>query len=69
MNFMELTKNFKDHNGYRNIRAAGGGIVWSSAIKINLSHFVLLGRQIKDMSSGESLGYWRSLSMRRRLTN
>ncbi|NLC53694.1 MAG: hypothetical protein GX770_06980 [Firmicutes bacterium] len=54
--FMELIKSFKDHNGYRNISAAGGGIVWSSAIKINRSHFVLLGRQLKDIASGESLG-------------
>ncbi|HHT48751.1 MAG TPA: hypothetical protein GXZ98_05625 [Firmicutes bacterium] len=54
--FMQLIKSFKEHNGYRNISAAGGGIVWSSAIKINRSHFVLLGRQIKDMTDGESLG-------------
>lgn len=54
--FIQLIQNFKAHNGYRNICAAGGGIVWSSAIKINRSHFVLLGRQIKDMASGESLG-------------
>ncbi|HHT05700.1 MAG TPA: hypothetical protein GXZ97_05460 [Hydrogenispora sp.] len=54
--FMALIKNFKEHNGYLNIKAAGGGIVWSSAIKINRSHFVLLGRQIKDMANGESLG-------------
>ena len=29
--FMALIKNFKEHNGYLNIKAAGGGIVWSSA--------------------------------------
>ncbi|NLM38096.1 MAG: hypothetical protein GX202_08230 [Firmicutes bacterium] len=54
--FIQLIKNFKEHNSYHNICAAGGGIVWSSALKINRSHFVLLGRQIKDIASGESLG-------------
>ncbi|HEY8391966.1 MAG TPA: cache domain-containing protein [Capillibacterium sp.] len=54
--FMDLTKNFKEQSAYRNIMAAGGGIVWSSAIKINRSHFVLLGRYLKDMTTGESLG-------------
>lgn len=54
--FMVLTKDFKKHNAYRNIMKAGGGIVWSSALKLKRSHFVLLGRQIKDMSTGDSLG-------------
>ena len=54
--FLNLIKSFKEHSAYRNIMAAGGGIVWSSAIKINRSHFVLLGRHLKDMATGESLG-------------
>ncbi|NLY91886.1 MAG: hypothetical protein GX081_09845 [Firmicutes bacterium] len=54
--FLSLTKNFKEHNAYRNIMIAGGAIVWSSAIKLNRSHFVLLGRHLKDMATGESLG-------------
>ena len=54
--FIDLIQGFKEHNAYRNIMNAGGGIVWSSALKLNRSHFVLLGRQIKDMTSGESLG-------------
>src|SRR5690554_354603 len=54
--FIKSTRDFKDHNAYQSITTAGGGIVWSSAIKLNRSHFVLLGRQLKDMATGESLG-------------
>ncbi len=54
--FTELVRDFKEQNAYRNIMTAGGGIVWSSALKINRSHFVLLGRQIKETSTGDSLG-------------
>lgn len=54
--FLDFTRDFKKHNAYRNIMNAGGGIVWSSAININRSHFVLLGRHIKDMTTGDSLG-------------
>lgn len=54
--FIELARDFKGHSAYQSIITAGGGIVWSSAIRLNRSHFVLLGRQIKDMATGESLG-------------
>jgi hypothetical protein len=54
--FMALIKDFENQNAYRNIMTAGGGIVWSSALQLNRSHFVLLGRQIKNKSTGESLG-------------
>lgn len=54
--FMDLSRNFEEHNAYRNIMTAGGGIVWSTAINLNRSHFVLLGRQIKDIVTGDSLG-------------
>lgn len=54
--FIDLTWDFREHNAYQNIIRAGGGIVWSSAINLNRSHFLLLGRHIKDMATGESLG-------------
>ncbi|MCL6591425.1 MAG: cache domain-containing protein [Firmicutes bacterium] len=54
--FINLTRNFKATATYQNILKAGGGIVWSSSIKLNLSHYLVLGRQIKDSLSGESRG-------------
>lgn len=54
--FLDLTHRFKETSPYRNIRKAGGGIVWSSSIKLHLSHYVVLGRQINKMGTGESLG-------------
>ena len=52
----DLTNSFTTQSAYRNIVKAGGGIVWSSPITINRSHFVILGRYIKVISSGEPLG-------------
>jgi two-component system sensor histidine kinase YesM len=54
--FMNLTRRFKETATYQNILKAGGGIVWSSSIKLNLSHYLVLGRQIKDGLSGDSRG-------------
>jgi len=54
--FMDLARNFDEQSAYRNIMSAGGGIVWTPAIKLNRSHFVLLARHIKDMSTGTPLG-------------
>ena len=54
--FVDLVSNFTSHSTYRNIVKAGGGIVWSSPINIDRSHFVILGRYIKVLSTGEPLG-------------
>ena len=54
--FALLIKQFKKQSAYQQIIRASGGIVWSAAIKVNRSHFVILGREIKDMSTGQSFG-------------
>jgi two-component system sensor histidine kinase YesM len=54
--FLDLSRHFKETTTYRNILKAGGGIVWSSSIKLNLNHYLVLGRQIKNSLDGESLG-------------
>ncbi|TCL69891.1 cache domain-containing protein [Hydrogenispora ethanolica] len=54
--FRSLIKHFKGLSAYQGILRGGGGIVWSAAIKVKRSHFVLLGRQIKEMATGKPLG-------------
>ncbi len=54
--FQALLRQFKRQTAYRGILRAGGGIVWSSAIKINRGHFVILGRHIKETGTGVPLG-------------
>ena len=54
--FQKLTHHLKTTTTYQNIRKAGGGIVWSTSIKLGLDHYVVLGREIKNMADGEPLG-------------
>jgi hypothetical protein len=54
--FSYLINHFKETPSYQNIVVASGGIVWSNTIKLNRNHFLVLGRSIKDLTSGESLG-------------
>lgn len=54
--FWNLTKRFKETSSYQSIVKAGGGIVWSASIRLNRNHFVILGRSIKDIATGEFLG-------------
>lgn len=54
--FLSLTQHFMETHTYQNIRKAGGGIVWSASIKLGISHYVVLGREIKNMADGEPLG-------------
>jgi methyl-accepting chemotaxis protein len=54
--FLNLTRHFRETYSYQSIVKAGGGIVWSSTIKLNGNHFVILGRYIKDLTTGEPLG-------------
>jgi hypothetical protein len=51
--FLNLTRHFRETYSYQSIVKAGGGIVWSSTIKLNGNHFVILGRYIKDLTTGE----------------
>ena len=54
--FLNLIRHFKETNSYQSIVKAEGGIVWSNTIKLNRNNFVILGRYIKDLGSGEPLG-------------
>ncbi|HBE78436.1 MAG TPA: hypothetical protein DDW65_11770 [Firmicutes bacterium] len=54
--FLDLTKHFRQTSSYKSIIKAGGGIVWSTTIKLNRNHFVILGRYIKDLTTGQPLG-------------
>jgi hypothetical protein len=54
--FIDLSRRFHTTNSYRSIIIARGGIVWSNTIKINRSHFLVLGRHLKDLTTGEPLG-------------
>jgi methyl-accepting chemotaxis protein len=54
--FYRFTVEIKKTALYQNIAKAGGDIVWSPAINLARSHFVLLGRYIEDQSTGTPLG-------------
>lgn len=54
--FLGLSKSFKDTKSFHNIIKADGGIVWSSAIKVNQNNYIILGRLIKRLSNGQPLG-------------
>jgi len=54
--FSHLSQHFKETNSYRSIVVAAGGIVWSNTLKLNRNHFLVLGRSMKDITSGEFLG-------------
>lgn len=54
--FIDLSRKFKETGACRNIMEADGGIVWSAPLKINRSNYVFLGRLIKRISTGATLG-------------
>lgn len=54
--FLRLMRDFSTCHAYQDIIRAGGGLVWSRPVGFARSHFVMLGRYIKDMSSGQPLG-------------
>jgi len=54
--FIDLSRKFKETGACRNIMEADGGIVWSASLKINRSNYVFLGRLIKKISTGATLG-------------
>lgn len=54
--FIRLSRYFKDTTAYQNILQAGGGIVWSSSIKLGIDHYVVLGRLLQAPQSGTPLG-------------
>jgi hypothetical protein len=54
--FHNLSEDFRKTHSYQSIMTAAGGIVWSNTLKIHRNHFVVLGRYIKDATSGEPLG-------------
>lgn len=54
--FHDLIHRFKKTTTYRNIIRANGGIVWSASLKTGINHYLVLGRVIKEISTGEELG-------------
>lgn len=52
----DMARRFRNTTTYKNIYRASGGIVWSSSIKINANHYLILGRVIKNTLTGENLG-------------
>jgi len=54
--FIVLSRKFKETGAGREIMEADGGIVWSAPLKINRNNYMLLGRLMKRISTGETLG-------------
>lgn len=54
--FIDLSRKFKETGACCNIMEADGGVVWSAPLKINRSNYVFLGRLIKRISTGATLG-------------
>jgi hypothetical protein len=54
--FMALSWRFIETGAGREIMEADGGIVWSAPLKINRSNYVFLGRLMKRISTGATLG-------------
>jgi hypothetical protein len=54
--FNYLQRYFKETTSYQNILKAGGGIVWTNTVKLKRNHFIILGRYITDLTSGDPLG-------------